>query len=420
MTRSWRFSLLVALVVALAPAAFATNGYFTHGEGTVNKALAGAGVALPQEALDAAANPAAAAFIAHGYSVGVGLFSPDREYTVKGSPSGYPQTFGLQPGTVRSESRMFPMPALAANFRPSDKTAIAVSLVARGGMNTNYHTNTFYGSGTTGVDLGQGMLTATFARKLGANHAFGISAILALQRFKANGLEAFSQFSSDPQKLTGNGYDVSQGLGVQAGYLGRITRDLSVGASFMPKIAMSEFDEYRGLFADGGGFDIPASAEVGFSYRLPRGVTVSAEFQRIHYSDVRSVGNHLMPALMSAPLGTETAAGFGWNDVDVIKGGLQWAATPVWTWRAGMSHCNQPIQASEVLFNILAPGTVEQHYTAGFSKMLKRAPGRFNFAMMYAPARSVSGPNPLEAPGAQSIDLQLSEWEAEFSYSIGF
>ena len=43
--------MLAAIAVLLAPAAEATNGYFTHGYGTSNKGLAGAGVAFPQDAL---------------------------------------------------------------------------------------------------------------------------------------------------------------------------------------------------------------------------------------------------------------------------------------------------------------------------------------------------------------------------------
>lgn len=52
-----RKMLLVAL--ALAPfAAQATTGYFAHGYGIKAKAMGGVGIALPQDALAAATNPA--------------------------------------------------------------------------------------------------------------------------------------------------------------------------------------------------------------------------------------------------------------------------------------------------------------------------------------------------------------------------
>ena len=412
-----RKTVLIAMML-IAPAAMATNGYFTHGTGTLNKSMAGAGVALPREAMDTANNPAAAAFVERGYSASLALFSPDRNYTIKGNPSGYPQTFGLTPGKVTSESKYFAMPSAAANFRPNDTTGVAVSVVARGGMNTDYRTSTFYGSDHTGVNLSQMFLNGTYAKKVGENHAFGITAIGVAQWFEASGLEAFAAFSSEPECLTGNGLEWSYGAGVQVGYLGYLTDQFSVGASYTPRIEMGEFDAYCGLFADAGGFDIPASTTVGFAYRATDTVTLAADYQNIQYSGVDSVGNRLLPNLITAPLGAAGAAGFGWDDVNVVKLGASWVATPVWTFSAGYSKANQPIPSSEVLFNILAPAVIEQHLTLGISKALVTRPGRFNVALMYAPAQSVTGANPLEAPGQQQIELEMNEWEIEFGYNF--
>lgn len=412
--------IMLALALVAAPAAFATNGYFMHGIGTASKAMAGASTALAQEALDSETNPAAGVFVNRGYSASLALFSPDRSYDVQGNPSGMPQTFGLTPGRVTSESTLFPMPSLGFNFRPSDVSAVTLNLTAHGGMNTDYRTSTFYGSDHTGVDLSQMFVSTTYARKVTTNQSLGVSAIVAAQRFKASGLEAFSQFSSDATALTGNGSDWSYGLGVKIGYLAKPTERLSVGATYAPKISMSEFDKYSGLFAEGGTFDIPASANVGVAYELTEPLTLTADYQRIHYSDVRAVGNHLMPNLMTAPLGTDGGAGFGWKDINVYKVGAQWAASDVWTFRAGYSRTDQPIPESEVLFNILAPGVIEDHFTVGFSKTLVRTPGRFNMAVMYAPSQTVTGANPMEIPGGQQISLTMNEWEVEVGYSYGF
>jgi long-chain fatty acid transport protein len=419
-TRSYPFLVMAVIAIGLAAPAIATNGYFTHGEGTANKALAGAGLALPFEALDASNNPAAAAFLPAGYSAALGLFSPDRQYSISGNPSGYPQTFGLTPGTVTSKSTLFPMPSLGMNYRPTSADAINVNFVARGGMNTDYRTNTFYGSDHTGVDLAQAFLTTTWSRKLSDHHALGISGIVAFQRFKASGLQAFAGFSSDPASLTNNGYDTSHGFGVKIGYLGYLRPDLSIGASFTPKIRMSDFTKYRGLFAQGGGFDIPESLAAGVAYHPVQPLTLVVDYERIHYSDVRSIGNHLLPNMMTAPMGSDGGAGFGWNDINVYKAGLQYQPGKDWIWRFGYSKCDQPIPNTEVLFNILAPGVVQQHITAGFSKLLPRSPGRLNVAIMYAPNKTVTGANPLEAPGQQQISLKMHEWEAEIGYSFGF
>ena len=414
------FPILFALVVAVAPAALATNGYFLHGIGTASKSMAGATVALPLEALDTDTNPAAGVFVAHGHSFSLALFNPGRQYTVMGNPSGMPQTFGLTPGTVTSRSNYFPMPAVGFNFRPSDGSALTVNFTAHGGMNTDYRTNTFYGSNHTGVDLAQMFLTTTYSRKITTNQSFGISAVVVEQRFKATGLEAFGAFSSAPSSLTNNGFQWSHGLGVKVGYFAQPLPGFSVGASFSPPVIMSKFDAYSGLFADGGRFNIPASFTAGLAFKIADPLTVTTDYQRIHYSDVGSVGHAFLPNLMNAPLGTAGGAGFGWIDINVYKLGLQWKASDLWTWRGGYSKADQPIRQSEVLFNILAPGVVQQHLTLGFSKGMEHSRGRFNVAAMYAPANTVRGSNPLELPGGQQIELKMHEYELEFGYSFGF
>jgi hypothetical protein len=39
---------------------------------------------------------------------------------------------------------------------------------------------------------------------------------------------------------------------------------------------------------------------------------------------------------------------------------------------------------------------------------------------MRAFSHSVDGPNPLELPGRQSVELKMNQWEIELGYSWGF
>ena len=73
-----------------------------------------------------------------------------------------------------------------------------------------------------------------------------------------------------------------------------------------------------------------------------------------------------------------------------------------------------PIPDDEVLFNILAPGVVEQHLTFGFTRSID-ADSSFAFAAMYAPAVEVSGANTFDP--AQEIDLEMDQYEFTFSYN---
>ena len=68
-------------------------------------------------------------------------------------------------------------------------------------------------------------------------------------------------------------------------------------------------------------------------------------------------------------------------------------------------------------FNILAPGVIEQHITAGFT--LERTKGRqFNMSFMYAPNNKVTGPNNFDQ--TQNITFEMYQWEIEASYSLRF
>ncbi|HKK05708.1 MAG TPA: outer membrane protein transport protein, partial [Gammaproteobacteria bacterium] len=174
---------------------------------------------------------------------------------------------------------------------------------------------------------------------------------------------------------------------------------------------------YKGLFAGGGNFDIPATATIGLAFKTTPTSTLAFDVQKIFYSDIDSIANPLLPNIQTAQLGTSNGAGFGWEDMTVYKLGYQWSTSPAWTWRAGYSYGKQPIPSSEVLLNILAPAVMEQHFTFGFTNKLSPT-SEWNFAAMYAPEKKVSGANPL-SPG-QTIELKMYQYQVEASYSWKF
>ena len=76
------------------------------------------------------------------------------------------------------------------------------------------------------------------------------------------------------------------------------------------------------------------------------------------------------------------------------KVGFEWASSDENNvWRFGYSYGEQPIQAADVLFNILAPGVMEQHFTLGLSHDNATVAASWNFSFMYAPENSVTGPS---------------------------
>jgi long-chain fatty acid transport protein len=198
--------------------------------------------------------------------------------------------------------------------------------------------------------------------------------------------------SSTPDKLTNNGHDAALGYGIKLGYLGQLTDKLNLGASYQTMLYMGEFDDYAGLFAEQGDFDIPSTWTIGLAYEFNDQWAVMADYKMINYSDVASVSNPMDPMILApvflnpggdpnnpmdytpnpnhVPLGADEGAGFGWVDISVIKIGAEYSGIESWVLRAGYSHCGQPIPGSEVMFNILVPGVIENHITLGCSKYL--------------------------------------------------
>lgn len=411
-------------VLIMVSAAMATNGYFSHGYGTQYKGMAGAGVALSIGTLSAATNPASMVGAGAGYDIGVAYFSPIREFTVTGNPSG-PPAFGLTPGTVESNSNTFIIPSLGANWMLNETASIGVSVYGNGGMNSDYPTNAFYGSAsTTGVNFAQLFIAPTYAIKINSQHSVGASLILAYQTFEANGLDQFSQMSTAPTKLTDNGSSTSLGFGYKVGYIGEFSEMVSVGASYQFKTLMGEFDEYAGLFAEQGDFDVPATWTAGVALSPNDDLTIVADVQQILYSGVASISNPMIQfdPNTGAPtnlLGADNGAGFGWQDMTVIKIGAQYQLNEGMAVRVGFSTGGQPIPdgaaSRDLLFNILAPAVVEQHISFGFSKYMEG--GReFSLALTKVLSNSITGPNPLDP--AQTIELKMNQLEIEAGFSF--
>jgi long-chain fatty acid transport protein len=414
-------AVAIAAGVALPTSAFATTGYFSHGYGTKSKALAGAGVALSQDAMAAATNPAGMVNVGDRLDVGLALFSPIREYTVTGA-GGAP--FPLGEGTVESDNELFFIPHFGYNKMLDADSSIGVTVYGNGGMNTKYLSEDTpggmgtFGAGTAGVDLSQLFVAGTYARKLTPAVSVGVSPILVYQRFKAYGVGSFAGFSSDSANLSDNGYDDSFGYGARLGVQGEVIPGLTLGASYQTKMEMEEFDKYKGLFAEQGDFDIPSTWTIGAAFKINPQNVVTFDIQEIKYTDVNSVSNPFLPNLMTSPLGSDNGAGFGWEDIMIYKLGYQFAMSPTMTWRVGYSQNDQPIPSSEVLFNILAPGVIEQHYTAGFTWNVNPK-SELDVAVMYAPEETVSGANPLSG-APQNIELAMKQWEIEVNWGMKF
>lgn len=243
---------------------------------------------------------------------------------------------------------------------------------------------------------------------------------MGYQRFKAEGVQAFGGSSSNAGALTNNGYDDAFGYGIRIGYLGKITPAVTIGAAYASKMNFEEFDDYAGLFAEQGDFDIPENYNVGVSWQATPKVRLALDYQRINYSDINSVGNPVSNLLVLGNLlGTNNGPGFGWDDIDVWKLGVEYKHSNNWTFRAGYSHNDNPINGSdlgEVMFNILAPAVIEDHITLGFTYI--RANGdEITAAYMHGFKNDVSGGDPFFG-GTDTIQMYQNSIGIQYSWKM--
>jgi len=438
---------------------WATNGYFTHGIGSKNKAMAGSGLAMPEDAISMANNPAAILSNGDKIDLGIAVFSPARSYETSDSMlNGNFGSFTIGPNKLKSKRNYFYIPNVAATWKLNDKSAWGVAFYGRGGMNTDWRGGTasfdpdgpgpapvmtfpgtfgggaFGGNGDTGVDLSQAFLDIGFSHKSGDILTWGASLVGVMQVFSAKGVGTFGPYTKtfaqsggaeSPQNLSNNSHDQSYGFGGKFGIQMDFSPRIAFAASYQSEIGMSKLKDYSDLFADGGNMDIPPALKVGITFRPNTGLALNLDVEQVYYSNIASVGNPFSllfncPTAGAGPngnlencLGGKQGAGFGWDDMTIYKIGGQWTSGNDWTWRAGYSHGDQPIPDTEVMFNILAPGVIEDHVTFGFTRGLSSG-NEYSVALMYAMNKKVSGPNPFDP--TQTIAIDMDQWEIEFSF----
>jgi len=353
----------VTAALTIPMTAMATNGYFAHGYGMKSKGMAGAGAAYAQDAMAAATNPAGVALVNDRIDFGVDYFMPDRTATFGGVANDGNETAG------------FLIPEFGYTSKIDDKNSWGIVVYGNGGMNTDYKTG-IYSSNPAGLNdktptsmnLSQLFIAPTYARKLDEKHSIGVSLNLVYQTFEAKGLSNFIGLKTDPSTgkagLTGQGVDSSTGFGLKFGWTGQLTDDFTMAFAYQTETQMSKFSKYDELFANGGEFNIPSNYTLGFAFKATPKMNVVFDVQQINYSDIAAIANKNNSG-SGGKLGTANGPGFGWDDMTVLKLGMDYKVSDDLVLRAGYSKGDQPIPATETAFNVIAPAVIEEHLTLG-------------------------------------------------------
>jgi long-chain fatty acid transport protein len=407
---------VVIASLLIGHSAFATDGYFLTGYGTKQQGQGGAGVAKPGDSLAGATNPAGLLLVGDRFDIGLALFRPVRNGTISGNtlPPGYPDVNGAYDG---NRVKNFELPELGYSLQYRPNLALGVAIYGNGGLNTSYTTPIFL-LGTTrgGVNIEQVFISPTLAYKAGAHNYFGIAANIAIQLFADEGLQNFASAASiDPAHVSNNGNSYGTGGGVRVGWLGELNRAVSLGATYQSRTWVSKFNRYSGLFAEHGGFDVPANFAGGASVKLGSKATLLFDEERILFGTVKSIAN---PLASTSQLGTDSGPGFGWHDINVSKAGLDYDVSSSLTLRGGYNHGGVPFDGSQAFFNILAPAVTKDHLHAGATVGLKDGK-EISFAYIHAFNNTVNGLNAIP-PAYGGGNVNLSMYQNSFQVAFGW
>lgn len=428
---------MFAVGMVAAPLAHATNGYFAHGYGMTAKGMGGAATAMASDAMGGANNPASMVWVGDRLDVGVDWFSPKRGASRTGSAADFAE---------ESTNNNFFVPEFGYNKMMSPDMSLGVTVYGNGGMNTSYTSaNSVTGPGgcgatptnplcvpsKLGINLEQLIVAPTLAYKLNETNSIGVSPLFGYQRFGANGLGAFAQISTDPANLTDNGYDSSTGWGVRFGWQGKVSDAVTLGAAYSTKMKMGKFDKYRGLFAEQGSFDIPENFNLGVAIKATGSTTIAADYQRINYGKVKSIANPSTqlgctptppggPGVGAGCLGGSNGIGFGWSNINVFKIGVMHQYNDQLTLSAGYDHSDNPIQSRDTTFNILAPGVVQDHFTAGVTYALDKT-SEIAASYTHAMKKTVTGaPNAVYFNMGGTEEIHMYENSLGIAYGVKF
>lgn len=418
LTKFQRNALNLAIffsVVALTDPAAAFNGYFSSGVGVRAKAMAGASTAMIGDAFAGANNPAASLFSGNVYEIGLQYTHSHQSASRTGSGSGaYPQTDMAVSGTRTTYT-----PEFGYNEVLSADASRGISFYRNGMIRAGYDDNSFFERlvdnrpsstltrhpDTLRFSLTQDVIAPVFAWRTGNESSVGIAPLFVIQNLNINGLRSFieNSWSSYPNNVTDRGAEQSYGVGMRLGWLTRPDERLMLGATYSPKIQMSRFEDYKGLFAGSARFNVPENYAIGVSYALNPNTILAVDYQKIRYSKVKLLSNagsiFLNPQIN---FGEENGPGFGWRDVEVWKLGYEWRYSQKMTFRFGLSRSDSPINESNVTQGVIMPGiTTSERSVGGTYKFDSR--NAISVFMSWANGPDINGLSTIVSSGAREV-----------------
>lgn len=384
----WKIAGSIACLAAIfllgTGALYATDGHFLHGAGPVNEAMGGADTGICLDATGSIAwNPACTTeFKGHRIEFHATLFIPWRSIssTVEANAFGPGMPGATLSGTTVSRRDMSVMPGVAFVYHPQGSAnAFHVAMLAVSGFGVDYPQNTDFSNPFLTPQapngFGFGRLRSNYmlltipvgvSRQLSDRLSVGASVVPALsmlQVIPAPFAAPVTAGSTMPYYISAGNNAPAFGLGFQAGVHYQVSKVLSLGAAYHSPIWFRNFHWNR---ADLTG----AKHEITFNMDLPQVITMGvgvspAKGTRIGF-DARWFDYANTDGFSKSGYNPDgSVAGFGWNSIWAVGGGIQQAVAKSTKVMVGYNYSQNPVPAKLTFFNTPAPAIVQHHLSGG-------------------------------------------------------
>lgn len=357
----------VVLISMASGTAFASNGTQFTGYGVKAQGMGGAAIALPQDAIAAANNPAGMAFVGDRFDGGVQMLYIEAESQI---------------GPSRFEGhQVIPVPEFGYNREISPRITLGISTSPSGAL-FGYSRNIITGQReekTWGMLINSQFLpTATYRPT--PNIAIGVSAAVSVQTLQLSNLPGSEN----------HGLRFSVGAGYRLGVLWRPIPAVAVGASYASKVWMTRTSGYeRDILAGvGGRVDVPEKVGAGIAISPVPKLTLAADYQHIDWRN------------------TQFSNLFGFRNQSVKRVGVNYDVNTRWTLRAGASFAPRAPSRDFALNNILITSIDSDAVTAGLTYRLGNG-SEISVAAEANMGRSLDGTGPSAGTSVRSTYVSL-------------
>ena len=408
-------ALALVIAAATAPAAHAQSGHVLNGVGPVDQAMAGAGMAAPQDALVPVHwNPAAIAFskenrldVSIQFMQPTGSISSSVDAGAFG-PLGPPATLV---GSTDSDAGPFPIPSLGyVRVMPDSRFTFGLGAMFVGGFGVNYAASSFLAPAPnpiltpqagTGEGLGFGSIESSFALlqvnptvayRLSDRVSVGFAPTIDYALLNVTPFPAAAPVPLDPSNPQSAVYPDGPragaiGFGFQAGLHAQVRPGLSTGVSFKSPQWFRDFEFESEEIAPGSNFafnlDYPMIVSAGIAYSGVDRLLLAADVRYVDFENTDGFSETGYNEFGEVQ-------GFGWKSIVVAAFGLQYEVADGIPVRLGYSYNDSPIEDQYMFFNTPAPAIVKHHLAAGAGFRVSNAV-QANVAVQYGLKNSCEG-----------------------------